>query len=61
MKFAFCKTFTAAVTVCILLFSADLFGQLQLFSASPSAKKEKAMNRPSSIRMPWISTWPMTK
>ena len=42
MKFAFCKTFTAAVTVCILLFSADLFGQLQLFSASPSAKKGKS-------------------
>ena len=42
MKFAFCKTFTAAVTVCILLFSADLFGQLQLFSASPSSKKGKS-------------------
>ena len=38
MKLAFWKTFTAAVAVCILLFSADLFGQLQLFSASPSKK-----------------------
>ena len=42
MKFAYRKIYTAALTACVLFFSADLFAQLQLFSASPSSKKGKS-------------------
>ena len=42
MKFAFRKIYTVVLTVCVLSFSADLFAQLQLFSAAPSAKKGKS-------------------
>lgn len=42
MKFAFRKIYTVVLTACVLSFSADLFAQLQLFSAAPSAKKGKS-------------------
>ena len=42
MKCAFRKIHTVVLTVCVLFFSADLFAQLQLFSASPSSKKGKS-------------------
>ena len=41
MKFTSRKFYMALATVCVLLFSADSSAQLQLFSASASAKNRK--------------------
>ena len=42
MKIALRKIYTVVLTACVLFFSADLFAQLQLFSASSSSKKGKS-------------------
>ena len=49
MKFALRKIYTVVLTVCVLFSCADLFAQLQLFSASPSAKKKGKSSEPTII------------